>query len=150
MKSTRLVITAAIALLSLCGARAAENSGSEKMRFAPIHIFIDSGTTPLAAYQFELRAVHGTVKIVGIEGGEHPAYKDAPYYDPAAMAHDRVIVGAYSIAKDLPTGRSRVATIHVMIEGDIQPEYEVTLITAGNADGNPITAQITLEKGDTR
>ena len=39
-----------------------------KVRFAPVHIYLDSGDKPLAAYQFELKATTGTIKIVGIEG----------------------------------------------------------------------------------
>ncbi|UCD50487.1 MAG: hypothetical protein JSW27_23550, partial [Phycisphaerales bacterium] len=32
-----------------------------KVRFAPLHIYLDSGDAPLAAYQFELRATAGEV-----------------------------------------------------------------------------------------
>jgi len=51
------------------------------VRFAPLHIFLDSGSSSLAAYQFELKAVAGQIKIVGVEGGRHEAFKEAPYYD---------------------------------------------------------------------
>ncbi len=111
------------------------------VRFAAVDVFIDSGSVPLAAYQFELKAKRGAFKIVGIEGGEHPAFsKKPPYYDPAALMHDRVIIAAFDTGKDLPTGKTRVARVHVEISGNEEPQYDVQLIVAGGADGNPITA----------
>ena len=56
-----------------------------KVRFAPVDVYLDSGSRPLAAYQFELKVTQGKVKIVGVEGGEHEAFREAPYYDPAAL-----------------------------------------------------------------
>lgn len=110
-------------------------------RFAAVDVFIDSGSVPLAAYQFELKATRGAFKIVGIEGGEHAAFsKKPPYYDPAALMHDRVIIAAFNTGKDLPTGKTRVARVHVEISGNEEPQYDVQLIVAGGADGNPITA----------
>ena len=118
------------------------------VRFAPLHIYIDSGNEGLAAFQFELKAVTGQVKIVGVESGDHAAFKQSPYYDPAALANDRIIVAALNTGRDLPTGRSRITTIHLQIIGDIQPEYELDLIVAANADGENIPAKITFEKGE--
>ncbi|MHC4096148.1 MAG: hypothetical protein ACYSU3_08820, partial [Planctomycetota bacterium] len=66
------------------------------VRFAPLHIFLDSGNQGLAAFQFELQALTGQIKIVGVEGGEHPVFKKPPYYDPAALANDRIIIAAFS------------------------------------------------------
>lgn len=119
-----------------------------EVRFAPLHIFLDSGDQGLAAFQFELKAVTGQIKIVGVEGGEHPVFKKPPYYDPAALANDRIIIAAFSTSHDLPTSRSRIATIHLQIIGDTQPKYELDLIVAANADGEKIPAKITFEKGE--
>ena len=118
------------------------------VRFAPLHIYIDSGNEGLAAFQFELKAVTGQVKIVGVESGDHAAFKQPPYYDPAALANDRIIVAAFNTGRDLPSGRSRITTIHLQIIGDIQPEYELDLIVAANADGENVPAKITFEKGE--
>ncbi|MHC4088616.1 MAG: hypothetical protein ACYSU5_25930 [Planctomycetota bacterium] len=118
------------------------------VRFAPLHIFLDSGNQGLAAFQFELQALTGQIKIVGVEGGEHPVFKKPPYYDPAALANDRIIIAAFSTSDDLPTGRSRITTIHLQIIGDTQPEYELDLIAVANADGEKIPAEITFEKGE--
>jgi len=118
-----------------------------KVRFAPVHIYLDSGDRPLAAYQFELKATKGSIKIVGVEGGEHAAFKEAPYYDPAALMQDRIIIAAFNTGQDLPTGRTRIATIHLQITGDTQPQYKLEPIVAADADGQEIAAELTLERG---
>ena len=120
----------------------------QKVRFAPLHIYLDSGNKLLAAYQFELKAAAGQIKIVGVEGGQHPAFKEAPYYDPAALANDRIIIAAFNTGSDLPTGRTRIATIHLQIIGDIEPEYELELSVTADADGDEISAEISFEKGE--
>jgi hypothetical protein len=117
------------------------------VRFAPLHIYLDSGSRPLAAYQFELKAATGKIKIVGVEGGRHAAFKEAPYYDPAALMEDRIIIAAFNTGSGLPKGRTRIATIHLQITGDIEPEYEVIPIVAGDQDGREIPAEYDLERG---
>jgi len=118
------------------------------VRFAPLHIYLDSGNSSLAAYQFELKATARQIKIVGVEGGEHEAFKEAPYYDPAALAKDRIIIAAFNTGSDLPKGRTRIATIHLQIAGAAEPEYELKLAVAADADGKEIPAEITFEKGE--
>jgi len=120
----------------------------QAVRFAPVHIYLDPGGKPLAAYQFELRATSGQIKIVGVEGGDHPAFKDAPYYDPAALQNKRIIIAAFNTGADLPTTKTRIATIHLQITGDAEPKYEVSLTTAADANGEKLPVKITLEKGD--
>ncbi len=118
------------------------------IRFASINIYLDSGNTPLAAYQFELKTDPDRVKIVGVEGGDHPAFKEAPYYDPAALTKNRIIIAAFNTGTDLPTGRTRIATIHLQITGTAEPNYELILNAVGNPDGNPIDAELTLQRGE--
>ena len=137
----------------------------ERVRFAPVHIYLDPAGKPLAAYQFELvcsvpvraypagednasrRHYEHPVKIVGVEGGEHPAFKEAPYYDPAALMNERIIIAAFNTGADLPTTRTRIATIHLQITGDAEPQCELNLTTAADADGEKLPVKITLEKG---
>ncbi len=119
-----------------------------KVRFAPLHIFLDSSNKLLAAYQFELKATAGQIKIVGVEGGQHKAFKEAPYYDPAALANDRIIIAAFNTGRDLPKGRTRIATIHLQIIGDAEPDYELKLTVAADADAKEIPAKISFEKGE--
>lgn len=115
-------------------------------RFEAIDLFITPGA-PLAAYQFEFGARPGQIKIVGIEGGDHAAYSQPPYYDPAAMQRDRVIIGALSTrpAGDLPAARFRVARIHVMVEPGMNPVYEARLQTAAGPNALKIEADLTFE-----
>ncbi len=118
-------------------------------RFTPLHVYLDSGGNALAAFQFELKATAGQVKIVGVEGGVHQAFsKTPPYYDPAALAKDRIIIAAFSTQKDLPKGRTRIATLHLQILGDVQPQYELKLVVAADADGKEIPAKLSFEKGE--
>ena len=128
-------------------APASRPSLSEAMRFTSIDVYVDSGDRPLAAYQFELIAPAGQASIVGIEGGEHAAYKDAPYYDPAAMSRSRVIVAAFSTASKLPVGKTRVARIHVAVPLGATPAWAVKLIVAGEADGQSIPATVSFSEG---
>jgi len=119
-----------------------------KVRFAPLHIYLDSGNKSLAAYQFELKATAGKIKIVGVEGGQHAAFTEAPYYDPAALANDRIIIAAFNTGRELPKGRTRIATIHLQIIGDAEPDYELKLVVAADADAKEIPAEISFEKGE--
>jgi hypothetical protein len=139
-----------------------------KVRFAPVHIYLDPAGKPLAAYQFELvcsvparayssadgednasrRHYERQIKIVGVEGGDHPAFKEAPYYDPAALMNERIIIAAFNTGSDLPTARTRIATIHLQITGDAEPKYALNLITAADHEGLEMAAQISLQTGE--
>jgi hypothetical protein len=125
-----------------------QTSVGQKVRFAQLPVYLDSGNQALAAYQFELKATAGQIKIVGVENGEHPAFNEPPYYDPAALAKDRIIIAAFSTDKDLPKGRTRITTIQLQIIGDTEPQYELTLTVAADENGNKIPAKISYEKGD--
>jgi hypothetical protein len=116
-------------------------------RFSAVDIVVDSGDKPLAAYQFELTAKSGAFKIVGVEGGEHAAFARPPYYDPAALSRDRIIIAAFNIGRDLPKGKTRVARIHVRISGNEDPQYDVKLVVAAASDGSRISAVATSEQG---
>jgi hypothetical protein len=120
------------------------------MRFAYVDVLIDAGEQPLAAYQFELSAAQGEIKIVGVEGGEHPAFADPPYYDPKALQKDRIIIAAFDTTAELPTGKTRVARVHLVIMGDAQPQYRIDLHVAADADGAEISATATVIEGDVR
>lgn len=149
-KCVAISLVAGSLLLALVYAKAGQAATKigPKMRFAPLHIYLDSGSRSLAAYQFELKAVTGQIKIVGVESGQHPAFKEAPYYDPAALANDRIIIAAFNTGTDLPRGRTRIASIHLQITGDQEPEYELSLTVAADSDGEEIPAKLDLDKGD--
>ncbi len=109
--------------------------------FSTVDLFVDSGNQPLAAWQMEFKATAGRVEIVGIERGDDKNFQDPPYYDPAAMSGNRVVVGAFNITDRLPVGKIRVARLHLHVSGGEKPVYAVNLIVAGNKEGKPITAQ---------
>ena len=146
----RRLLTIGLMVVGLAVAAGAEDTAKEapRVRFAPLDVYIDANGAALAAYQFELVAEAGQVAIVGIEGGEHAAFKEAPYYDPAALARDRVIIAAFSTDRILPRGRTRVARVHLQITGEVAPEYSIKLIVAASGDGKEIPATVTFEQGE--
>ena len=119
----------------------------EPVRFRTVDIFVDSTNQPLAAYQIEFAAPAGA-KIVGIEGGEHAAFKEAPFYDPKAMQHERVIIGAFSTAAvdKLPTGKTRVATIHLQTTSQQTAQLEVQVKAAATVGGEKIAVHANAEE----
>jgi hypothetical protein len=127
----------------------AQQSADEegRIRFRALDLFVDSGSTPLAAYQFECFATNGIVRITGIEGGEHPAFNQAPYYDSKAMQHDRAIIAAFNTSSPdhLPTGKTRVATVHVAISGPAEPGFTVRRLITAKSDGTTIPAIATIQ-----
>ena len=150
-KITAIILTSVCVMVPVVVAQQSEHddvAAEPSVRFAPLHIYLDSGNRSLAAYQFELKATTGQIEIVGVEGGEHKAFSEAPYYDPAALMQDRIIIAAFNTGQDLPTGRTRIATIHLQITGEAEPQYELKLAVAGDADGKEIPAEITFEKGE--
>lgn len=112
------------------------------VRFVAVDVFVDSGDQELAAYQFEFSGPEG-VTIVGVEGGESNAFRSPPYYDPEALMKGRIIVAAFNTGRDLPTGQTRVARLHLRTEGELDSQFSVKLIVAGNADGQPNEASAT-------
>ena len=139
MRSVQALLLTALLALSTSGA-------AQDARFVPVEIFLDSAQ-PVAAWQFELVDRNGRMTVVGVENGASKAFTGAPYYDrPATQAGEveRIVVAAYTVADapQLPTGRTRIATVHLMIVGEA--DFEVTLVTATTADGQRIDASISL------
>ncbi len=149
-KIAAIVLTSVCVIVPVLASQSGrdELSPEPSVRFAPLHIYLDSGDRSLAAYQFELKATAGQIEIVGVEGGKHEAFSEAPYYDPAALAQDRIIIAAFNTGRDLPAGRTRIATIHLQITGEAEPQYVLNLTVAGDADGEKISARLTCEKGE--
>ena len=124
-------------------------SDERNIRFAALDIYLETAE-PLAAWQFELGESGGRMRVVGIENGDSTAFGGTPYYDLEAVsegAADRIIVADYSMspADELPAGRSRIATVHVQLQGPDDPDYILSLMAAGGADGEPIQASIEFD-----
>ena len=123
-----------------------DTTDEDAVRFEAIDVFVDSGSNALAAYQFELKSESPGVEIVGIEGGEHQAFEEPPFYDPKAMNNNRVILAAFNTGDNLPSGRSRVARIHVQLQGSGAKRYRTELKASATTDGQKIQAQIEIAK----
>ena len=133
-----------ILLPLLCGLAPAD-APAPTSRFAAVDILIDPHGHPLAAYQFEFTAEPGTISLVGVEAGEHPAYAARPpYYDPAALAGRRIIVADYSLAPTLPTTKTRIARLMLELRGDAKPQYITKLIAAADPDGKSIAVTLSI------
>ena len=149
-----LTVTALVAAGGAAGAWSSPGSPAprdddEAGRFLAVPVHVDVRDGRLAAYQFELRERDDRMRVVGVENGEHAAFAKAPYFDRQAVeagTADRIIVAAFSTnAEDeLPTGRTRVATVHVHLASEGEPQWEATLVRAGNAAGEAIEASITV------
>lgn len=124
----------------------AQTAGSEDraVRFAAVDVVVDAGEEALAAYQIEITA-DGDAQILSVEGGEHPAFNAPPHYDPAALKGGRIIVAAFSLSDELPSGRTRVAVLHLRESGKVS--YRARLLAAARADGRRFTPAVTLIAG---
>ena len=125
-----------------------DDVAADVRRFEAIDVFVDSGNQRLAAWQLEVKSTANDVQIVGIEGGEHPAFAEPPYYDKRAMNNNRVIIAAFSTGDNLPSGRSRVARIHVQVRGSGARTWLSELTTSATTDGTRIPAEISVAKAD--
>jgi len=128
----------------------ASAEGISSPRFVPLAIHLDSPAA-VAAWQFELKDCNGAMKVVGVENGGHPAFPRAPYYDREAVARgdaERIVLADYSLAEKsrLPSGRVRLATLHLVLEGE--PDFELRLITATTPEGDIINASISFAEPD--
>jgi hypothetical protein len=150
MRIAKLIAVAALLGLALAGAAFAQEGApqAERTRFEAVDVYVDSGKVPLAAWQFELAAESGNAIIVGVEGGEHAAFAEPPYYDPAALSKGRIIIASFSTGDDLPVGRTRVARLHMQVTGDTPPDYAVRLQVAASKDGERIDATASVTQGE--
>jgi hypothetical protein len=136
--SAMKAILASLLLLLALGASPTTSEESASVRFTTVDVQIDPKSKPLAAYQVEFIADASRVKLVGIEGGDHAPFKAAPYYDPAALSRNRVIVAAFNTGANLPASVFRAARLHLQITGSQKPKYEAKLMVAAAADGSSI------------
>ena len=124
--------------------------GDLATKFQAIDIFVDSGEQQLAAYQLAVSSDSHVIRIVGIEGGEPIAFREPPFYDPKSLQQDTTILASFSIDDQLPSGRFRLARIHV--EYDVaaeaddsnEPTYLTELVVAANSDGQNIDATVSV------
>jgi hypothetical protein len=138
-----LVVVASLSFAQVAPSTSTDQPG----RFKTIDILLDPHNTPLAAYQVEFIADAHRVTLVGIEGGEHAAFKRPPYYDPAALSRNRVVLAAFNTGNDLPTTITRVARLHLRIVGTEKPTLSAKLVTAASDQDQVIPADVTVSEG---
>ena len=148
-KALAIVLSAMLLLVQDAGGPAGPTTatGTADVRFGHADVYIDAGGEALAAYQCEIKATAGDVTLVGIEGGEHAAFNQPPYYDAKALGQQRIILGAFNTGADLPRGRTRVARLMVRIAGPARPAYGATVQIAASPDGKPIAATVSISEG---
>jgi hypothetical protein len=148
------VKTALVAFVLLLALPIMAQPGTEESRgsFRVVDIYLDSQGAPLAAYQVTISVTNADAKMVGIEGGEHPAFRQPPLYDPKAMQRERVVIAAFNTGStnELPHGKTRVATIHFQTHSDKPLQCIVNLNTAGNPEGTKIAVEATWEERKTK
>ena len=130
-------------LLTFSWAWAGEvESGAEEshIRFQAMDVFIDTRAQALAAYQVEVRYEKDRVEIVGLEGGETESYQEPPYFDPKGMEQGRIILAGFTL-DDSPKGETRVARLHLRIQGETMPDLTIRMMTAARPGGERISAQ---------
>ena len=143
----RLHVIAVLLLLAVAPAIA-----DSPVRFTSVDVYIDAAE-PMAAWQLEFSAVTGVMQVVGVENGESAAFDGAPYYDREAVQNgeaDRIVVADYTLVDqdELPSGRVRVTTLHLMLSGNEAPEFDTRLIVASSYQGKRINAEISFEISD--
>jgi len=140
------------ALLLLANSLCAQQPTTNNVRFVAVDVFVDSKGKPLAAYQLEFSVTNGNAKIVGIEGGEHPAFREPPHYDPKAIQKERVIIAAFSTepGAKLPSGKTRVATIHLQVRDGIEPQFLLSPHVAADVGGNKLAINASFERRETQ
>lgn len=114
-------------------------------RFVAVNVYVDPKGKALAAYQFELTCRGGGAKLVGVEGGEHAAFAEPPYYDPKANVQNRIIIAAFNAGENLPRRRTRVATVMVEVTGLVR--WSAALDVAAASDAQHIDASISVSEG---
>ncbi|MEI8195404.1 MAG: hypothetical protein WCI73_05795 [Phycisphaerae bacterium] len=130
----------------------ASEPATQTISFRSLDIYVapHGAQQALAAYQVELRVTRGDAVIIGVEGGEHPAFTKPPYYDPAALQNQRILLAAFSTDQNLPHGKTRVARLHFQVRGNQAPEYSIKLDIAADPVGKPLAAAASVTQGDPR
>jgi hypothetical protein len=126
--------------------RGAEETGGANVdgqragvRFFATEVLVDAGGGPVGAYQVELEG--GGAVLVGVEGGDG-VYGAAPFYDPRALAHGRVVLGAFHVGSDEPRGKVRVARVHWEATGGATAEVTGKVVVVTDEGGKTIDATV--------
>jgi hypothetical protein len=118
--------------------------------FGTIVVTLDPQGAELAGWQLRADFGKSDARIVGIEGGEHPAYAAPPHYDPRALNTGEIVLAALSSHEELPNESTVVAILHIEHDRSGLPPLEVSEVVAVDADGNEIPVTVGQQNGDLR
>lgn len=121
----------AVALCTASAPRLIALGQSEPIRFVAYDVVIDPAGSTLAAWQLRIEDPSGRALLVGVEGGEDPSFKSAPFYDPAALqgrpgVKSAIVLAAFDETDAGPNSPTRVARLHFQVRGDVDPALSVT------------------------
>lgn len=110
------LLLAALVVVGCSESPVTMDAAKQSPRFQAVDVFVDSGGTPLAAYQVEAFYDPRRVQILGLEGGEREGFREAPHYDAAGMTGGRIIIAAFVDSDGKASaGRQRVARLHLRL-----------------------------------
>jgi hypothetical protein len=120
----------------------AQDGSANATHFLQVEIYLDPEGAELAAYQCELRSPTVPVRLVGIEGGAHPAFAEPPFYDLDARIEERIVLAAYCTQGALPRTKTLLARVHVEYTGAVKPQFTIEVQAAAKRGGAPFTPRI--------
>jgi hypothetical protein len=114
--------------------------------FVPVDVYVDSGAEQIVAYQLELTYDGAGVKVLSLEGGDPDAFDDAPHYDPAGMSGGRMVIAAFTTDDaGAPSGRHRLARLHLRVAPGASADIEARVVTAARPGGERIPVDVELK-----
>jgi hypothetical protein len=138
----RLPLAALLVATTALGLRAQQTPPAAV--FFAVDVVLDTGGESLAAWQVEIVDRSGVARVVGVEGGEHPAFAQPAYYDPRALQQGRIVLAAFQTEGELPAGRVRVARVHFQAEGPVEPALEIHPMASADAQGRSFPVRVEL------
>lgn len=139
-----LVGGVSMAALSVAG-DGVEQRADAGVRFGWVDIVLEA-EGDLGAWQVELVDRAGASTLVGVEGGEHAAYREPAFYDPKALVEgERIVLAAFSTLAELPRGKTRVARVHARMDG--VAEWSLRVVAAADRNGEVIEVRSSLVEG---
>ena len=109
-------------------------------------VYLDPVGEPLAAYQVWIGDEQQTAKIIRVEGGEHPAFKEPPFHDTQALQTSVIKLAAFALepAEKLPKTKTRIASLHVRSEEGKPPNFTIRLEASAAPGGRKIAANASI------
>jgi len=114
--------------------------------FFGVDVVLDTGGEYLAAWQVEVLDRVGVARIVGVEGGECPAFAAPAYHDPRALQEGRIVLAAFQTRGELSAGRVVVARLHFQVEGPVVPDLVIRPMASADAHGRAFAVRAELAR----